>query len=366
LREEEEKKEIDSLLTANRGISADDEYLNLFIEILFLEDRADQYPLLVEQISQYRRQLLARRDFERAARLLLVLRELSESPEALQSGKASAFCEAVGEAAGPAALAELEEALRPAGAEGDGSLLHYLQLLGPPAARLIGGLYEMARTPAAREAALEALKRVGAENLEALISMVQESKPGLARQVVALVSGNQDKRVVPFLAGFLSYKDPSVRLEAVRALGRAQGAAAARVLLGFVADEAESVRIAALESLGCADRATVSQLLIHVGGAAVLRQRSLAEKRAFMSALGRSRSGEACAWLRQVLGKAPLFSGPKHTELCLCAVEALVCLAPLPEALEALRLGAKKRQRKVREACLAALSRLPREKTLRA
>ena len=43
-REAEEKREIDSLLTANRGISADDEYLNLMIEILYLEDRSDQYP----------------------------------------------------------------------------------------------------------------------------------------------------------------------------------------------------------------------------------------------------------------------------------------------------------------------------------
>jgi HEAT repeat protein len=353
-REAEEKREIDSLLTANRGISADDEYLNLMIEILYLEDRSDQYPGLADSVRQYHRQLIARRDFTRAARLLQSLLELRETWGGSHPEKAAMLAAAFGDIAGQEALAELEEALRPPAADSDESILPYLRLVGPPAARLIGGLYGRARTPAAREAALEALRKIGGESLETLMSLVQESSPGLTRQVIALVSRSHDKRVVPFLAGFKIYGDPSVRIDAVRALGRVKNDAAGRILLGFLSDQAESVRICALENIGCADRETVRQLLDHMGGAPGLKKRSLAEKRAVMSALGRSRSEDACAWLRRVLEKTPFLPDPKYTELRLCAVEALSGM-PDPEAREALRMGARKRSRKVRDACLKAL-----------
>ncbi len=172
--------------------------------------------------------------------------------------------------------------------------------------------------------------------------------------MIALVGRSQDKRVVPFLAGFKIYGDPSVRIDAVRALGRVKNDAAGRILLGFLSDQAESVRIGALENIGCADRETVRQILDHMGGAPGLKKRSLAEKRAVMSALGRSRSVDACAWLRRVLEKTPFLPDPKYTELLLCAVEALSGM-PDPEAREALRMGARKRSRKVRDACLKAL-----------
>jgi len=358
-REAEEKQAIDSLLATNRQISAEDEYLNLIIEVVFLEDRGDQYAGLAEIIRQYRHDLIARRDFARAARLLRSLLELEETLGRSNSEKAAMLAAAVGAVADKPTLTELEESLRQRGDEGDEEAVRYLSLIGPPAARLIGELFERARTSTARGTALEALKKIDSQSPDVLMSLAQESKPGLTREIIALVGESRDRRVVPFLAGFLSYRDASVRLEAVRALGRAQGSSASRILLGFLSDPVESVRIAALENLGGADREAVRQLLDLVGGVAGLKKKSLAEKRAVLSVLRRSRSEDACVWLRQILLKSPFWPSSKHTELRLCAVEALAGLS-LPEAREALRMGAQKRQRKVRQACLRALQSPPK------
>ncbi len=127
-REAEEKREIDSLLTANRRLSADDEYLNLMIEILYLEDRSDQYPGLADSIRQYHRELIARRDFSRAARLLQSLLELKETSGSTQPEKAAILGASLGDIAGQEALAELEEALRPPAPDSDESILAYLRL----------------------------------------------------------------------------------------------------------------------------------------------------------------------------------------------------------------------------------------------
>jgi HEAT repeat protein len=355
-----ESQEIETMLAADREISAEDEYLNLLVEVIYLEDRGDEFSGLADVIRQYHGDLISRGDFVRASRLLRSLIDLRDALAKSNSAKAAMLSGAFQEITGKAALVELEESLRLHGAGDDETLFCYLGLIGPAAARLIAELFERAKTQSVRALALEALKNIGREDTAALMLLPQESKPALTKEIIGMVTGSRDKRIISFLAGFLSYRNASVRLEAVRALGRAADDAADKILVGFLSDSEEPIRIATLEGLRPnADRQVVRQVLDRAGGGAGLKKKSAAEREALMAFLGRSRSEDACAWLRRILGRTPFLPDGKHTEICVAAAAALANLA-YPEAREALQKGSRKRQRKIREACLTALEDWPK------
>ena len=85
------------------------------------------------------------------------------------------------------------------------------------------------------------------------------------------------------------------------------------------------------------------------------------EKKALFNVISRSDSDEACEFFAGILGKVPFFPKPRHTEISLYAVSALAEMRH-PRSLELLRKGAKRRNLKIRKACLEALrvkSRIP-------
>jgi HEAT repeat protein len=360
--DEIEAREIEAMLAASRRISPQDEHLSLVIEVIYLEDREDQFSALGDLILRTQRELLARGDFVRASRLFRSLLELGSVLAGVNADKAAMLAGAIGEITSPGMLAELEESVRER-RDGDEALFRYLGLIGPSAARLVGDLFERANTKAMRETALETLKKIGREDIGALMLLPQESRPGLTGEIIAIVSGSRDKRVIPFLAGFLSHGSVPVRIEAVRALARADEEAAGTILLGFAADQEEAVRIEALAGLRPgADRKIIRRVLELSGGESGLKKKSAAERRAFLAALGRSRSEDACAWLHRLISRRSYLPGRKHTELCLGAVSALAMM-PLPEARRALEEGARKRRGRVREACRKALENRPEPAT---
>jgi HEAT repeat protein len=96
--------------------------------------------------------------------------------------------------------------------------------------------------------------------------------------------------------------------------------------------------------------------LIHEASDPGFRKKSLKEKQAILSFLGRTRSAEALAFLVEVLGRTTLWPSAKNTEMRLAAVAGLESMGTA-EAGAALEAGAQGRGRKVREACALALAR---------
>jgi hypothetical protein len=353
-----EEREIEAMLDASRRVSAEDEHLNLIIDVIYLEDRSDQYPGLADLILRTQRELVARGDFARAARLFNLLLELKSALGQTDPDKAAMVGGAVRGIMGGDMLAEVENSIRASG-RGDEAIFRYLGLLGPGAARLVGDLFERANTGSVREMALETLKKIGREDIGALMLLPQESKPGLTREIIGLVSGSRDKRVLPFLASFPSYKNAAVRLAAARALARVGDEASDKILQSFAADQEEVVRVAALEGLRPgADPRVVQRVLELAGGEAGLKKKSAAERGAVLAFLGRSRSEDACGWLHGVLKRRSLLADRRRTEICLAAVSSLAVMT-LPSARLALEEGARKRRGRVREACRKALENWP-------
>jgi HEAT repeat protein len=100
-----------------------------------------------------------------------------------------------------------------------------------------------------REAAAEALGRIGPPAIPGLVERLEATDPEL-RQAAAVVLGViGDRRALPALVARLADADPNVRAIAADALGRIGGRDATAALLAAVDSDDASLRAAALQSL---------------------------------------------------------------------------------------------------------------------
>ena len=353
--DEEEMREIESLLLSNRRLSQQEEYLNLIVEIIYHEDRPDQFPAIAEVFKQYYQDAVEKLDFGRAAQLLKALREIEDVFDKQDKNKAALVSGLIQGLTQETALAGLQQSLDPGSVKDKGALLNYLKMVGPGAARVLGDLFEQWRDPGSRRQVLDILHHIGQNDSEALMRLAQEIRPDLTKEIIALLGGTRDKRVVPFLAGFLNSRHASVKLEAIRALGNSQDPAADRVLFGFASADEQAVRAAAARALKASPDTLILDHVLRLVAEKSFLKKGLEEIAAFLDFLGRSNSAEALLFLRRTLLESRFFSSPKQTGIRLCAVSALARME-LPEAKEALRAGAGRRNRKIREACRRALN----------
>jgi len=156
----------------------------------------------------------------------------------------------------------------------------------------------------------------------------------------------------------VSFQNRDIKFEVIHILSGARDEMANRILAGFLNDPDEEIRIQAAMALDPAQGgARVQQILREATGRGFLAK-SLQEKEALLAFLGRTRSPEALDFLRLTILRSSLFASKKALEMRLAAVAGLEGMGT-EEALQALQKGALGRTKKVREACSAALLRLP-------
>ncbi len=345
---------VETLLKSSRQASADDEYLNLLTELIYLEDRWEQFPVIAEVLERYHHDIMARKDFANAAALVRALSEVRNRFAKRDERKAELIGSIVSQISRMSVLSDLQTSLDLASVEDMDGLLSYLESFGPQAAGFIADIFEQIRHPVWREKALEMLTKIGQDDIQALGGLIQESRPALSQEIISLLKKSQDKRAVAQLAHVMRYKNPVVKQAAVRALGAIDEDAAGKILLGFLSDPDDEIRIAVLDNL---KKSEDKQIIFHIIGLISERKffkKVLREKQALFDFLGRSDSGEACAFLAEILRKVPFLPNPKHTELCLYAVSALTKMRN-PKSLDVLKKGSKRRNWKIRSACLRAL-----------
>jgi HEAT repeat protein len=353
--DEREMREIESLLLSSRQVSPEEEYSDLIIEIAYLEDRADQFPAVADALKQHHRETVKKNDFKRAARFLQSLHEIRDA-FATTNEQRAAFLEAVlAEISQESLIAELPESLDFSQVKDIDSLLSYLRLIGPSAARSVAAVFDHSSDERQRRAALDVLEEISRLDSSAVMSLAQESRPALTREIIGLINRSRDKKIISYLAGFLRYRNKSIKLEAVKTLGEIDDDAAGKILIGFLSDEDEEVRTASARALKPVQKAVLDHLLALVQDKA-FKKKTRTERGAIFEALARSNSEEAYDLLRKTL-KTPFFPNAEKTEMAIIAASVLRKMAT-PLAKEALQDGAKGRSRKVREACLRSLADL--------
>jgi len=188
--------------------------------------------------------------------------------------------------------------------------------------------------------------------------LADSTRPGLSNEIVGILAGLPDNRGVAHLASFVSFQNRDVRMTAIQALGRTRQEVANRILMGFLNDPDEELRIQAAMKLSPIEETSRIQHFVREASSREFRAKSLKEKEAVLAFLGRTRSPAALEFLSRTLFRSALFPSRQALEMRIAAVSGLESMGTA-EAARALEKGALGRTKRIREACAAALIRMP-------
>jgi HEAT repeat protein len=348
--------QINTMIHDNRSVSPEEEYLNLMIEIIFLDKDLAQFEANLEVLMEYHLDELQKGNFPVSILVIHKIRELRDHLAGKDQGKASRLDGFLKEVIGEKTLVAAKDLFQKTKEVDINAFVDYLKLLGSQALPLSGDLYEGLPDLEVRARLMEYYRDTAAFDISAVIGLATDSRPTLAKELIRLAATLPGQKTSQHLAVFLGSRDRGIKLEAIHALGRIDDEISNKILAGFLKDPDENLRIeAGLRIKFMGDRTRLLQI-IQEASSREFSRKSLAEKEVIFRFLGRTATPEALGFLRMTLDRSPLFPSTRGTELRLAAVSGLETMAT-PEALEALRRGTTVRGKAVREACVQALIR---------
>jgi len=348
---------LEGMVRANRTISPEDEYVNLMVKILYLEEKPAAIRATLDTLLEYHFDQLQRGHFHVALHVIRRVHEL-ERQLAGQDDKTAALEGFLKSTISP----KTTEAVKTLLAKKKGldweSLLAFFELLGPSSLGLAADLFDIAPDGEARHRIVAFIEKTGGASPGVVASLADSGRPELAREIVGILSRLPGRRGIPHLSALVNFPSKDIKAEVIQVLSRTRDEIGNRILSGFLNDPDEEIRIQATLSLDPAQGGARVQQVLREASGREFQGKSPKEKEALLTFLGRTRSEEALAFLRRALLRAPLFGPKRRLELRLAAAAGLAAMGT-EGAREALQKGVLARTKKVREACRAALERLP-------
>ncbi len=359
--EQDEWKTLENIILGYRQLPPEEEFARLLSEILYLEDRPDQLPLLKDSLHQAHEQLIQKGKWTEAASFLEDLASLKRISGSLFPEKTKLIDAFFHDLGGQERLRIIQEAwLKKAPTSNQEEAKRYLASLDRAALAVLASLSEHISPKDFNEVALPVLTNWASREPAVLMRLAEENKPHLTKLIIRVLSQRADRQVVQFLAGFISSRQPALRKEAVEALGRIDLLQAKKVLPAFLNDEKEEIRCLAAESLSAMDEISLEHFLPLIEPTA-LKKKSPAEAKAFLKALARTSHAKAKArFLRLCQQRWFLNRGMKR--VALLAIDALK-EAATPEAREILEAIAASGRPALRRLAREALIAWPEGKT---
>ncbi len=352
-----EVEQLGDLIHANRAISQEDEFLDLIVEIIYLEKDLGRFQSTLDVMMEYHLDQLQKGKFQVPILIVRKVQDLRSFLAGRDTAKADLLDGFLKTVVSERTLGAVRQLFKTSSEVDIGAFFGYLKLLGERALPLAAEVYEASPDPGFRAKIMGFVRELDLKDLGTLTSLANDSRPDLSGEIIRLIAASRDPKAPQYLAAFLGFQHRGIKLEAVHALGRFEDAMANKILAGFLKDSDGEIRVQAalrLKYLGDKPRLLA---IITEASARSFRKRSDAEKQAIFDFLGRTRTDEAFAFLKATLERRALFPSQAEIATRLCAVRGLENMAT-PAALEALRRGSRAGQKKVREACAEALVRL--------
>jgi hypothetical protein len=247
-----DKKEVQfiaSLIDIERAIPAEGEFLELFFELLTLEDRPASIATLLLFISGHHDDLIKKGDFGHAAQLLARMDALKTTAAGSAPAKSWEVDQITRRIRESVSLSALKEQALAGRMDDPAGFFLYLDRIGGRAIPLAADLFEEMQDGLVRSADFAYLKEIGGRNLEALTGLARDGMPFLCKGIIAILVQMKDRKAIPHLDRFKNFKDRAIRLEAAQALAAMEDSLAARILQGFAADADPEVRETARRGL---------------------------------------------------------------------------------------------------------------------
>lgn len=361
--DERDRGTIKALLSDERSVPVEQEFIEALCEILTLEERPNAYTGILGFVESYLGELTQQGKFIHAERLLNRLEELLSQVRVSAPPKVQMLTRLLGQVRENAPLAALAEQFRQGRVDSIAAFFRYLEAIGPRTIALGADLFDSVQDGEARSEAYAFTKSLGLRHPDILIDQAGDSRPFLSKSIIRLFVEANDRRFLPNLARFQASEDPAVRREAVRGLSRFDDSLADKLLLPFLRDESEAVRIAAAEGLHPRPDPAFIRQVAEIIEDRSFNEKSRVEKAALLSYLGRTGTPAALDILRRLLTRTRLghLAKARKAETRLAAVQGLESMST-DAAVEALRKGAAGRGT-VAAACRTALERLGRPQT---
>jgi len=356
--DDRESAEIENMLHLNRKVSTEEEFINVLLEILYLEERPEQFAATLEILKKHHKALVQRGDLASDYLLLTQVDDLRGvySPDDERARKLEKFQKTAGSIE---TVQALKKSVKKESIPDFPFFFEYLELLGGNTIPLVAELYETSADLRFRETAADFLEKNGKENLPLLVALANDSKPALTKIIIAILSRLDTKKALHHFAQFTNFKSPAIKLEAAHALGKFPTETANKILLGFLNDDDSRVRLEAatrLHVLPERDQADIENLL-HLASSKAFDKKDKEEKSALLFFLIRNQTHEVIRFFGTLLKKSGLFMSAAQVETRVCAIEALE-KAKSHSAIGILQKVARSGNKRIRQASQAALNRI--------
>jgi HEAT repeat protein len=352
--------EIESMLSESRETPHLTELISLLFELLFYEEKEEQFAAITDVLAECHQKVLEKADFSLALLILNRIEELKKIISAKSEERAELLGRISDSAAAPDAIASLRKMYSDGQVTDFDTFFEYLENLGAGAFPVVAAIWEESKFPFSRQKALAFLKKIGEYDLDSLLNLARGQSASLTREIVSILTATGERTEISHLEGFVNHPDKAIRLDVIHALGKSGDEASNKILLRLLSDKDTEIRITALRNLKyLGDDATLDYLK-QMAHEKDFREKSKREKEAILKFLASTKSEEISAFLWSLLKKGKIFFPYKTNETRLCAVSALGVMAT-PEAADILKEGTKIRNKAIRRACNLALMKIASE-----
>ncbi len=352
-----EIQELDSMVRANRILWPEDEFIGLTAEVVYLEDDLKICAESLDVLVDFELDQIRQGQFPVAASAVRKVQELQAFLGAGAPEKSVLLEACLKKLTGAKALRAVETHLAEKGRPEWPALLGFFRMLGPVTLPTAAGLYETQADPEARTQILAFIEEMAGEDPNLIVSLANDARPALSMEIIRILLRMPGHKGINSLLTFVMYKNREIKLEVIHSLGGLRTELSNRILMGFLNDPDEDLRIQAAMKLDPSEEKSRIEHIIHEAAAPSFRKKSLKEKEAILSFLGRTRSEEALAFLVSAVEKRSLWPSKRNLEMRLAAVQGLESMAT-PEAAAALEAAGRLRGKKVRQAAEDALARI--------
>ncbi len=354
--------ELKSMLSTSREMPPMVGMVNLLFEILFLEERPEQFSATLNLLNQCYKEVVYKSNFALASLILGRIQELKDMFIGQSEEKDKSLERILQKSKEERFMASLKELFLDGGIEDYDSFFQYLTLLGPNTIPLVGDIWEHSKDPFLLQKASTFLQEIGQKDINSLVKIARDYRVSLTKEIVAILGRIGGKKILSHLKNFAGYQHKEIRLEIMHVLSKIENETVNKILIKFLSDKDGEVRTRAAMNLKYLGDKTTLGYVLQLAQEKDFKDRTKLEKKALLNFLANIKNAEVSALLRSILKKWSILSRSKQNETRLCAVSALKAMAT-PEAVDILKEGTKIRNRIIRQACKLALKKIaPKDK----
>ncbi len=353
----EELQVLETMLENNRSTPLDKELISLLMEMLYLEERPEQFDATLNILDQCHKELLEKGKFSQALDIFSYIEDLSSHIADENVHAQDILSSFLKKLKNRDSLSLVMNIYREGELEDLNSFLSYVHLFGTISIPFLAELYEGIKAPSYKIQIVSILENLAKEDLASIVNITGNDHPILTREIIGIMGRTKDRKAIPYLVRFLAFSDESVKFAALKSLGALEDSNADRILVGMLTNRNEKLRVMALRSLRTDLDPSFSRSVFSRIRDKSFHKKSPDEKKAYFDFLGRLSSPEAIYTLHEIVQKARRFSGRRTIENGVMALESLISASGV-EAEAALEDSARSSIRKINQRSRQALRNL--------